>query len=793
MPPKKTTDGKGKKAGLLAQHKKDVRQQVQQGKKELEVSDLTPDLINETTQITTLKVWAKKLGVPDLLSYKVANVKALKRVMLVKLAELKEKDEPLIDIREGDDILDGKIESDGELMKQYSAIEKFLKSYAKNPAKTTSIYGSAGDKFNELWKEMTRGEKSIFIQEYFELNVEPKKINPVAYLGAYLESKKGEMAETTESVTAAYLRAFIKNVGYPTEKNEAELVKLTEHVLFPKTFLTRFAALEQPVQLKFAGQYVRSGAYRNPLDALELFLNPPLKVPKERVPVQIMNVGGLVRKYAAEQSEVDATKKNNYHKCLVALRHLKWIIKPVSNVDEGYLSVPYTEEGVGAEAEPEWYYPSDDFFTDLCQYHSYVRSPKENIIVINSNKKVLVEVRRLKDPEYSPTQLSMDLQKSQTGSIFVKLTPLWVLNTPLYQVDDVYLDAPSRNLLIKTGIDFQTIVTALQKESRYETYQTYLLRFIVMFFPFMDNKVTNANIYFNKDALTRDTAQSHLFYIRDRFIKGYITQDSYRGLSISEKAPEADIAELTRDLENYLPVFSVETIKSTSGGYVYPTPIVFRPSIFRKIECPAEKDWFPQDLVVYKDRCLVIPQLLINFQTKNYTDPDTGEELDRDFVEGIKWRYSQLNSEKFQKRPVKVVKDSGEEEEVPGEVIYVDKALYDKAHPVVIRPVRKDKYTSDDLSNDFNKYFGLTSVILDPVALIENIMEFDIGGVCAKCGEDIRGSGVKSMINRTDGGTVQISFCDYKCMVAHDFVPLHTTEEEVEAPPTQTGDIVESV
>lgn len=794
MPPKANVKG-AKKAGLLAQHKKDVRQQAQQGKKELEVNEITPALINETTQITILKVWAKKLGVPDLLSYKVANIGSLKKAMLAKVAELSAAEEPIIDVREGDDLLGDEVESDGELMKQYSAIERFLKSYAKNPNKTTSIYGSAGDKFNDLWKELSRSDKAVFIQDYFQLNVELKKINPVAYLSAYIESRKGMDAETPESVTAAYLREFIKNVANPKPETEEKLAKLTEHALFPKTFLTKFAALEQPVQLKFAGQYVRSGGYRNPLDALELFLNPPKVEERQRIPIQMLKVGGIVTKYATEAGEADATKKNHYQKCFQNLRRYNWIIRPVSNVDEAYISTP-----VSAEEDNEWYHPSEAFYTDVCQYHSYVRSPREALLIINSNRRVVVEVRSTSNPSYSPSDLAKDLEIAQTGNIFVKLTPLWVLNTPLYQVDDVYLESPTKNLLVKTGINFDPIITALQKESQYETYQTYLLRFLVMFFPFLPNVVTTRGIYFANSSsdINISSFPVHAFSIKDKVKSGYITQDAYKSMALSEKAPEADISKLIANIERYLPVFCFETIKGTGGGYVFTTPIVFDPMTFRKIDCPEAETWYPKDLIVYKDKCLVIPELLTLFQTANYTDPRTGEELDADFVKTVTDRYSHLIAEKFQKKdfPVFIPQPSGETaiETAPGEIVYVDKALYDKAHPVIIRPVRKDKYTADDLSNDFDKYFQLKQIILDPLGLIENIMEFDIQGECAKCGGAVGDSGIKSMINRTDGTTTQISFCTYKCMVGHDFAPVQTTiDEEVEAPPAQPGDIVESV
>lgn len=168
-----------KKPSLLAKHKKNVKLQVAQGKKEIDIDTLTVQNVRDTKQITILKVWGKKLGIPDLLSYKVANIESLKKAIIEKLESREEKE--TVDVRE---------EDDQDLEKQYSAIEKFLLSYSKNPNKTTGIYGSMGNEFNNMWKDLSRNDKIIFIQEYFELNIEPNKVNPVVYLQGYVDSKK---------------------------------------------------------------------------------------------------------------------------------------------------------------------------------------------------------------------------------------------------------------------------------------------------------------------------------------------------------------------------------------------------------------------------------------------------------------------------------------------------------------------------------------------------------------------------------------------------------------------------
>jgi hypothetical protein len=782
MPPKNP------QKGLLAQHRKDVKQQVQQGKKDIEISDLTIDIIEKTTQITVLKVWAKKLGVPGLLEYKVANISGLKRAMIEKLSGAKEIIEPVINVV---------IEDDKDLFKQYTSIEKFLKSYIKNPNKTTSIYGSAGDEFNGMWKDLTRNEKTIFAQEYFELNIDAKnpitgaritRVNPVAYLKGFAESRKDSNTETPESVTASYLRLFIK--GTDTPERAAQLQTISEHPLFPKTFLTKFEKLEQSVAIKFAGMYIRSGGYRNPIDALEMFVTPEVK--KEVLPMTQMFIGGL---QGYSDTEVKNAEKNDYNKCVTTLEKFKWIIKPISNVDEVYLG---DQVEIG---DLSWYHPSKAFYTDLCQYHSYVLSPTDSVIVLNSNKRATVHVRHDTGAEYNPTELSKELIGAQTGNIFLKLSPLWILNTPLYQIDKVYLDSASS--AIPLSMNLTKVISDLQKSSRYDTFQTYLIRFIIMFFPL----IRNTMIPVDQKPYTKEgsTLKPHIFLVAEHLHNGYITPECYGSMSITEKAPEVNIQLLIEFLNMYISVFSVEVIKNSGKSTRYFSSIQYTSEVFNSVNCPEQFEWNPKDLLIYENKCIAIPQLLTDFSNGNFTNPSTGAQFPKDFVDSILSRFSSLKDKKFQKIVtvfydyVTLKNDTFGSDSIivsqePGEIVYIDKNAYDMAHPVitVTKPVKKDKYSSEDLSEQFNSYFKIQSVILDPIAVIANIMHFDPQAKCNRCNANIGKSAVKSILNRTDGTTIQVSFCGYKCMMDHDFIPMHTVEEVINVG-TQVGDVIGEV
>lgn len=783
MPPKKVKPSIGV-GGLLKQYKKDVKQQAQQSKKEIEISDLTAKIVQETTQITVLKVWAKKLGMSNIVSYKSSDIEDLRKAILVKLAELK----PELIIKEDREDEDIHKIDDNEAMKQYNAIEKFLKSYSKNPLKTSSIYGKLGNQFNQMWKEISPLEQYEFITDYFEFNVGLNKVNPVLYLKGFVNSLTGKQKETPGRILSSYLRLFIKNIGNPTDKTQSQMEELSKHALFPRSFLIKFSQLGRDIQIKFAGFYLRggSGYHRNPIDSLELYLNPPKEVSIKRLPVKTLFTGGM--KLNIMNREVEETKLNDYRKCSALLRKLEWIIRPMDKESQNYLSIPSEIEG--------FYLPSDSFYTDLCQYHSYVRSPNESIVVINTDKRIIVEVRLANGGIANPSKLSKDLQIAQTGNIFVKLTPWWILNTPIYQIDPIYLDQPDIFLHNRSGINFHKIIGDLRKSSRYESYQTYLTRFVVMFFPFFENLIV--------DASGKKTKKD--FFITSQVRSGYITHEAYANMSISQKVPEANVKRLVETIEGFMQSFSYAIVNGVGKNFISIKPIEFfplainlsedifaySPDVFSPVNCPEESEYYPQDLIVYQDRCFVIPELISRFMNHNHTDPKTGKDLEKDFVEDVVARYRHLISEKFQKKPRMIKNEEGEDVEEPGEVFYIDKNMYDKAHPVIIKSPRKDKYTKEDLSDQFNRYFNVTHIILDPVALVKGLMNFDPQTKCQSCEKLVGKLRATSAVNRSDGSIIELSFCDYQCMSRHDFQPMHVVEEELDLP-IRSGDIVNKV
>lgn len=771
MPPKKTQSSLQKAGSILKQHKKDVRKQVKQGMKELDIEkDLTVEIVQNTTELTILKKWAKKLHVYDIASYKISNIEALRNEIIKKLSN-KEDEEKKIDFSR--DLL------------EYEAVEKFLKSYRTNPAKTSSIYGKIGDEFNSMWKNMSTIEKTTFIAEYFELNVGPQKVNPVLYLGRFLESMSEKEKETPSRVVSSYLRLFIKNFGNPVDTIKNKMEELSTHELFPKAFLTKFLQLDKDTQIKFAGFYIRgSGGHRNPLDSLEQYLSPRKDDKIKRLPVKTLFIGGLRHK-AFEQKDTalistGSDSQNNYLKCTTTLQKKQWIIRPMDKEDsKRYISIPADVNG--------FYIPSDSFYKDICKYHSYILSPTESVIVINAEKRFSMEIRQSNGEEISPSKLHKDLQTAQTGNIFFKFSPWWILNTPLYLIDSVYLEQLENFLYSKSGINFSKIIGDLRKKNRYETYQTYVARFVYMFFPFFEGLVVDSS----------GKKRKANFFITAQLRSGYITQEAYANLSISQKVPEVNVKFIMEAVDKFIPGFSYNIVEGVGKAFLKIPPIDFDPFVlpsaddsidYSKIsfKCPEEDEYYPQDLIVYDNKCYVIPKLLSDFMN------DKTGEFDKDFIEDIKSRYGHLVSEKFQKKPRIFKNEEGEDVEEPGEIFYVDKNIYDKAHPVIIKPLRKDKYNKEDLSDQFNRYFKIKHIILDPIGLLNGLMKFDPETKCQSCGNLVGSMKVTSAVNRSDGNIIELSFCDYKCMTEHEFKPMHIAEEELEMS-EKIGNIVSKV
>lgn len=754
---------------FLKDFKKEARANANQTIKDIDVSELTENDVISQDKIITLKAWAKKLNVPNYVQYNKSSIGSLKGAILRKLSEIRGNFETGISTIYSDE------KDDTYILQQYTSIENFLKNYLKDPKTALTIYeGRQGMEFREMWKSLKLYERNIFVRDYFSLNIGANKINPVSYLQNYIQLNQNIVSPRT--LVIEYLTEFILNTSETPEK----LNNLRNHQLFPKSFLTKFENLGLSDQLKFAGTYTRTTSHYEPLDAIEKFITESTgegdKSKKEKSTTEVLRIPGFKPQRRPDSSGIN--QKNDYDKCVDKLRKLNWLIRPISNVDKIYL---------GDTRDNVWYTPSEAFYIDVCQYKSYVQSHKENILVIDSNKKVTVEVRIgstkgpiVSNPDekpYTSTDLFKDLRIAQTGSIFVKLSPSWIMKTPLYQLDNIYLESPMKNVF--KDLKFDPLVSKLQAECRNETYEEYIQKFIIMFFPFFKNKVSTENIYLSKNS---SLAPSHQFYIVEKVEKGYLTIDSYKNLTLIQKAPEVNTENLIRYLEAYSSYFTADCIRLAGENSAIYQPIWFHPDVFNSIICPEIDEWKTQDIIIHNGKCHSLPQLLYNFRNGNFLDSDH-HEFEKEFIRHVQDNYSHLVSRKFYKkgRNEEESKDKNGvngENGVNGVEFYIDKEFYDRLHPVV----KKTKNTVGDPSEEFDKYFNLTEIIIDPIDLVKKLIEFkNECQKCVRCQKDVRENcGIQSVLDRTDKSVIRVSFCDYNCLLKHKFNPVETLEDIVE-------------
>lgn len=729
---------------FLKEFQKNARAVANQVFKDIDVSELTQSDIESQDKIITLKAWAKRLGVPNYVQYNKSSIGSLKGAILRRLNE----------IRGGGETAWEDENKETNILLQYTSIENFLKNYLKDPKTALTIYeGSKGVEFSEMWRNLKLYERNIFVRDYFSLNVGANKINPVSYLENYIRLNQDVVSPRT--LVIQYLTEFILNTSETPEK----LNEYSNHPLFPKSFLTKFQTLKSSDQLKFAGTYTRTTSHYEPLDAIEKFLNS--EAPRERKETEVLRIPGFKPPRVVEQD----IKRNDYAKCIDKLRKLNWLIRPISNVDQIYLSD--TRDNI-------WYTPSEAFYIDVCQYKSYVQSHQENILVIDSNKKITVEVKigqkfgplvRNNPKPYTSTDLFKDLRIAQTGNIFSKLSPSWVMKTPLYQLDNVYLESPIKNVF--TDLKFSPLFGKLQAECRNDTYEEYIQKFILMFFPFFKNKISSQNLYQEKNL---NSIPSHTFYIVEKIEKGYLTVDSYRNLTLIQKAPEVNTESLVRYLEMYSKYFTADCIRLAGENSSLYQPIWFHPEVFNQIVCPEIDEWKTQDIIIHNGKCHSLPQLLYNFRNGNFLDSEH-HEFDKEFIQHVTDNYSHLVSKKFYRK-------SSNDESKESLEFYIDKEFYDRLHPVT----QKTKKNVGDPSEEFDKYFNITEIIIDPIDLVKKLIEFRQDcQKCARCKKDINGNcGIRSAVDRTDKSVIRVSFCDYDCLLKHKFNPIETLEDIVE-------------
>lgn len=707
MPPKRN---------ILKEHKAKVKKVATDAKKELDLSDITEELINSTTQITILKSWAKKLGVPNLIEYKLIHIAKLKAEMIKKLNEGKPAGEeaPVIAAKE----------EDGDIMKQYLAIEKFMKNYLTR--KVTTVYGRAGDEFVEMWNKLSKDQKYMFIREYFELNTDKAKVNPVTYLKAYSEMKQD--VSTVETLTKEYLKLYVKSRG---EEVKTDIIN---DPLFSQEFLTLFNTLDKDTKLKFAGRYIRRN-YTHPLNELKLFLNPVKLPEKKEFTTERINAGGVVRTYNVSNEEKKELYKNNYQKCMLVYKRSGLAIKPIS----------LPPECTGVPLGDGYYHPTEKFFMLLCQFHSFVKSPSKSIIVVNGSEKYSAYVKKYNEGVFSnitPSELGKLILQTESGNIFVKLHPYWILNSPLYQVEKEYIDRAYWLLSKWTPLApiFQTVISNMTIRFRTETLLSYYTSFFIAFAPFIP---INTPVK---------------YAIVDRLEHKYITPESFMSMSMDEKLPEVESKVMAVSISNYTKQISPSLIKSITHPYVkFPLMEITTRPVSLEEKCPELKEYHIRDIFVYGDKCFLITDLLDGVEGYGAT-----KDVRQAFLDDFNTKYSHLMHAEFEKKD--------------GAKFYFYAKVRDNNAVNVNRGLQK--YSPSDLSAQFDKYFDIDRIIPDPVALITNLLSFKLDQKCTKCSQ-LADAPVYSMINKSDGSTVKISFCDYKCMLEHNFHPVHTLEEMV--------------
>jgi hypothetical protein len=740
----KSIAGVGAK-GILTKYRKDVKKKAAVERKELPLEEVTEELIVKTGQITILKKWAVKLRVPNLASYKLSNINKLKEEMLKYFHQMKDQEHgPKVVAIE---------EEDQDLERQYDKILDFLKGHLRG--KVIAVYGNAGDNFVDMWNQLNKDNQHRFAQEYLELNKGDKKISPILKLKEFLENIKNEENDTTETITRKYLILFLRIHDKTLKVNpdiSEQMLLLEQNPLFSNNFISEFRKLDLPTQLKFSSRYIRNP--KNPVDALSLFLNPapPLekKIPSE---IRMIPIAGIPRYFPISKDEEKKLGENQYSKCISAYRSKNLVVKPIS-IPAQYIG-PHYHEG--------YFYPTNDLFMLICQFRVSLNH-QNAIIEIQTGSTYKIELAQISSKEIvplTPYQLKRMITQIEQNNIFAKIDPIWILNSPLYQVESSFVQFPYQLLLIENPIVklLSEQVDQLQKESRNETLLVYYTKLITLLFPFFTFEPKRE------------------FSVIKRLEKGYISAKMYANIGLVERIPEIPLQDLIYTIENNIPEIALKLIRNVNGDRAV-DEIKINLNLFSGIRerCPLFQDYQIEDIVLYfeerKEYCFSLPELLKQFLAGDTINKYTNEPFDQGFIKDFLNKYWHLEASKF----VKI--HEGKEGKEITEDIYVNKELYDLAHPVQQPMVKKDQYSPQDLAGQFDDFFQLGSLIENPIVLIDQLMSFEIGQICQNCLRTVH-QPVFSMANRSDGSIIPISFCDYKCMNKYEFAPLHVAEENL--------------
>lgn len=747
-------------AKILADFKKRLAKQQTTAKKELSIDELTEDIILKTKQITTLKKIGAKFDLKNLNKFKStpADIKTLQGLIIGELRKILRPEEvkvPKAVPKEDTEEEEG--DNDTQETKEYKSIERYLATYIGG--KTAKLLGVLGDKFHEIWLGLSRNDKLGFIRDYFELNTGDNKLNPLSYLDNWI-SEKARQDESPNTIVMKYLRAL--NRGTNTEV-------FLKSPAFPAQFLEIYESLDASDKLRFASSYISDNTL-NPVDAIRIFKKTKqIGVVRHDPMKDIYSPDGRI-KYTEEIKA--SIGKNNYSKCINIWKRFNLAVKPLVLEEEYY----------GELIKDGFYYPKDSLFMLMCKYPI---SLKEEVITIAGDthrfiiKKVEAsgELRTFREME-----IRQMILEAESNNIFVKLDPIWILNTPLHQVPIEYLNAPDRYLsswlsgvprqltpiqydelgnikVDKDGgitgrsgvklfedpiaVNFYREIHALQVNNRNESLLTYYINFLLTFASFIPD------------------LQKLGLNINDKIRNNYLSLKAYTDMSLSEKIPEIPTESI---------ISAIQAIAMKAGYVFVKTAITYgrlRPFPNLELEaksiseiCPELKGYEIRDVIIdNKGKCHSIDNLLHLFLV------DKNEEgFDKSFVNDFLIKYGHLKENSFTLRDgtmippiVKVVKVAREKPEFK-------------------------KFTHSELSQEFDKYFNLKEYIPNPLNEIEILMSFKEVKACQACGQ-VPKENVVSLQERSDGEIVQISFCDYKCMSKYKFEQaIHTAEEDIDYP-----------
>ncbi len=641
-------------------------------------------------------------------------------------------------------------------------LRAFIENYAELPSKWETQVATEAPKFLEKFVLLSDEQKAQFAGEYIqhgqnrdvlgELEKFLVKKPSEEHLKLAIEKTLKDQKEFGAPVVK-YLQAFV-HVDSPSKWKQqmtAEAPRLEE-------FLARFGNLDLKHQVWFAGEYVRYGANREVVGELEKFLiKNPVAVP-QRHPIGRLQAPGYNLTTGVNATE---QTKNRYKKCSDYLNQKKWVLFNDGIIPSEWLGDLVVERR-------GWAYPTPQFYQALCFHQSRFRLEDGRLLIYLPNRVEIVQVGRESSGKIVDDVIVLlrDLEMAQRDNLFSKLSPEWVLNVPLYQVESIYIDQIKVFFQGEYEDIFSNQFSDLVKKCREKTLLNFYHTFLATFYPcFAENN----------------------FPIASQVKKGYITAEYYYQLSDTQKVNSIKVPEL----RDYLRKWLSGSVQQVAGRTVE-EPGVARWLIstagknFRQVKIPKLKlapslffypetelcatvraEWNTEDIVIYQGDCFVAAELLERFLDNDLTNPLHPEtQFDDQFYEVVtktffpRFRGARVESKRF-----------------PVQYRFVNKPEYEMKN----QPGEKKRERPKDVSGEFDTYFGVKRIILEPVALIENLLHFDIPPMCAECKDPVEAKTITSLVNRSDGSVIKVDFCTYKCMLKHEFTPVHTVEEEADA------------